>query len=166
MVYGYDTGKSTLYFDSVELPPLSQEKNIIGTCTNCNSDVQSVSYHNHEKNNIVAARCVKCNLFNAIVYDTLWNWLGEESVSSDIISKIGSSGNKIIEPRIEATMDTEELHYLRSIPANKLSAVFSPAEIEAMFLKASEQKYVRQYLYRARKKYQDFNDLFDIMLNI
>ena len=166
MVYEYDAGNNTLYLDSVELPLHSQEENIIGTCSNCNSDVQSVSYHRRNDQNVVAAKCKSCSTFHAIVYDDVWNWLGEEHVSTSIKPDYADVKNEVSQTVPKTQPNTEELNYLNSIPLKKLSAVFSPAEIEAMFLKVSEQKYVRQYLYRARKKYHYFNELFDIIINI
>jgi hypothetical protein len=154
----------TLYLDSVELPLHSQEENVIGTCSNCNSDVWSISYHVLNDNTVVAAKCIICDTVHAIMYDDLWNWLGEEIISTGLISG-NNAASSTVTKAIESP-DSDGLLYLRSIPSKKLSAVFSPAEIEAMFFKASDQKYVRQYLYRARKKYHNFNELFDTILNI
>jgi hypothetical protein len=164
MVYEYDIINNALYLDSVELPLHSQEENVIGTCSNCNSDVQSISYHVRNDNMVVAARCTNCDTVHVIMYDDLWNWLGDEIVSTRFISENNTTPSTVTKA-IESH-DSDDLLYLRSIPSNKLSAVFSPAEIEAMFFKASDQKYVRQYLYRARKKYNNFNELFDTILNI
>jgi hypothetical protein len=52
------------------------------------------------------------------------------------------------------------------VPMNKLTTIFSPSEIEAMIAKSLGEKYVRQYLYRARKKYPKFRDVFGITLDI
>lgn len=49
---------------------------------------------------------------------------------------------------------------------NKLTTIFSPSEIESMMAKSLGKKYVRQYLYRARKKYEKFQDVFGITLDI
>lgn len=61
-----------------------------------------------------------------------------------------------------------EVYYtdLSKVPLNKLNTIFSPSEIEAMFSKSLGEKYVRQYLYRARKKYKKFQDVFGITLDI
>ncbi len=166
MVYEYDMSNNTLYLDSVELPPHNQEENVIGTCNNCRSVVQSVSYHSRNDKNIVAAKCTNCSTFHAIIYDDQWTWLGEEHVSINQKSDPDAANIDLQEKSTENHIDTEELQYLRSISLKKLNAVFSPAEIEAMFSKASGKKYVRQYLYRARKKYSDFRELFDIVINV
>lgn len=166
MVYEYDMSNNTLYLDSVELPLHSQEENVIGTCNNCRSVVQSVSYHSRNGENIVTAKCTNCSTFHAIIYDDQWTWLGEERVSTNPKSNIDDAYIGLQGPVIENHIDNDELQYLSSISLKKLNAVFSPAEIEAMFLKASGQKYVRQYLYRARKKYSHFHELFDVVINI
>ncbi|WP_406661659.1 hypothetical protein V7O66_03845 [Methanolobus sp. ZRKC3] len=166
MVYEYDIDNSTLYLDSVELPLHSQEENVIGTCSDCNSDVMSVSYHVQDEKTVVGAKCNECNTIYAIIYDDQWNWLGEEVISTGSNPRHADVEKSVVTMSVDEPEDSPELIYLRSIPSNKLSAVFSPAEIEAIFSKASGKKYVRQYLYRARKKYQNFNDLFDTTLNI
>lgn len=166
MAYEYDMDNNTLYLDSVEFPLHNQEENIIGTCSNCSSDVKSISYHKRNDKVVVAAKCINCSAFHAIIYDDLWNWLGEERISSSTQLSQDNKKNELYDSMPGPSVNTEELQFLRSLPSKKLNAVFSPAEIEAMFSKASEQKYVRQYLYRARKKYSDFNELFDIVLNI
>lgn len=55
---------------------------------------------------------------------------------------------------------------LTNVPMNKLTTIFSPSEIESMMAKSLGKKYVRQYLYRARKKYEKFQDVFGITLDI
>ena len=48
----------------------------------------------------------------------------------------------------------------------KLEAVFSRGEIEALISRAKDKTPVRQYLYRARKKYELFEEIFDLKLVI
>ena len=48
----------------------------------------------------------------------------------------------------------------------QLSTIFSPAEIDAIFAKVRGEKYIRQYLYRARKKYDYFEEVFGIKIQV
>ncbi|WP_340818176.1 hypothetical protein [Methanolobus sp. WCC4] len=145
----YDIEKNIIQVDSVEIDPQSLDKNFIGVCSNCNSDVSSLSYHAYEKGTIVAGKCSLCDTIFAIRYDTDWNWQGEEPITQFFDIK-----------------NCNDLKVLDGIDKKKLSTVFTPAETGAMYAKVRGEKYVRQYLYRARKKYADFEELFGININI
>jgi hypothetical protein len=55
---------------------------------------------------------------------------------------------------------------LEKLPLIKLQAVFSRGEIEALFARTRNETTIRQYLYRARKKYKLFEEIFDIRLEL
>ncbi|MCL2863549.1 MAG: hypothetical protein FWE54_05640 [Methanimicrococcus sp.] len=55
---------------------------------------------------------------------------------------------------------------LETIPKEQLEAVFSSTEIEAIFRKAKNEKNIRQYYHRARMKYEKFENVFGIKINI
>ncbi|SFM29884.1 hypothetical protein [Methanolobus profundi] len=145
----YDIENNVMQIDDVDIHPHSLDTNFIGVCNNCNSDVSSISYHTYEEGMVVAGKCSLCDTIVAIMYDNEWNWQGEETISQ--FFDIKSSNN---------------LKNLNSIDRKKLATVFTPAETDAMYAKARGEKYVRQYLYRARKKYADFEELFGIHINI
>lgn len=63
-------------------------------------------------------------------------------------------------------MIVNDYNGLKKIPIKMLEAVFPPKEIEALFAKAKNEKPIRQYLYRARKRYDYFEELFDIRLEL
>ncbi|MDG6244586.1 MAG: hypothetical protein QCH31_09410 [Methanolobus sp.] len=149
MVIRYDIEKNVLQIDGNDLYPQSLDENFIGLCNNCNADVASLSYHSNAENTIVVAKCGSCKTIYSIVYDKDWNWQGEEAITQFFKLK-----------------DSNDLRILDSIDKKKLATVFTPAETTAMYAKARGEKYVRQYLYRARKKYTDFKELFDVQLNI
>lgn len=145
----YDLENNVLQVDSIDLEPQSRDHNFIGVCSHCNSDVTSMSYHSYEDGMLVAAKCNSCDTIYAIMYDGDWNWQGEEPISYFFDIK-----------------NSNDLKVLDSIDKKKLATVFTPAEASAMYAKARGEKYVRQYLYRARKKYTDFKDLFGIQIDI
>lgn len=145
----YDIEKNIMQVDGTDLYPQNLEENFIGVCDNCNSDVLSMSYHTYGEDTIVAGKCNSCDTIYAIQYDKNWNWQGEKAIFEFFSSK-----------------NSQNTKFLDGIDKKKLEAVFTPAEITSMYAKARGEKYVRQYLYRARKKYTDFNDLFGIRINI
>ncbi|WP_292470630.1 hypothetical protein [Methanolobus sp.] len=145
----YDIENSVIQVDGVDLYAHTLDKNFIGVCSNCNSDVNSLSYHSYESGMIVAARCSLCDTIFAIMYDENWKWKGEETISKFFNLK-----------------SSNDLRNLEGIDRKKLSTIFTPAETTSMYAKARGEKYIRQYLYRARKKYNDFEELFGIQINI
>jgi transcription elongation factor Elf1 len=165
MPYTYDLLNNTLKADEAELPLDNLEQNLIGTCSKCNADVVSISYHLQDDKIVVAARCSACGCMYAILYNKYWIWLEEHSLQETASSSCQgpSAPNALGE---ENAQPSEELLALQAIPFKKLETVFTQAEIKTLFAKASGKKYVRQYLYRARKKYPELREIFDIYLNI
>ncbi|MCK7515654.1 MAG: hypothetical protein MZV70_74550 [Desulfobacterales bacterium] len=76
-------------------------------------------------------------------YDRQWNWLGDMDLE---ISK--------------------EKVSISSIAKEKLEAVFTQAEIRDMLACQQGLPYTRQNLYRARAKYEKFEKLFGIKIDI
>jgi transcription elongation factor Elf1 len=165
MPYTYDLQNNILKADQVELPLDNLEQNLIGTCSKCNADVVSISYHLQDDKTVVATRCSVCGRMYAILYDKYWIWLGEHPLKEAASSEHSGPGAVDTSDK-ESTEPSEELLALKAIPLRKLEAVFTQAEIKTLFAKASGKKYVRQYLYRARKKYPELREIFDINLNV
>lgn len=167
MSYTYDLKNNILFHKKRKLLPDGLEQNFVGTCSKCSSDVISVSYHTYGDRTAVAARCTNCGQMYAIIYDANWNWVGEHFIDqndADITSEKNICSS--INTRKHPEDLTGDLKILNAIPKKKLETVFTPAEIDTMFAKAAGKKHVRQYLYRARKKYEDFHELFGIYLNV
>lgn len=155
MEYKYNLKDNVLIIGKAEILPYSLEENGIGVCSSCESDLVSVSYHSFENNTIIVTRCPECGMMYANKYDIEWNWLEEAPISQFF------SSHQQNDPKA-----SEDIEVLENIPTKQLSTIFSPAEIGAMFAKARGDKYIRQYLYRARKKYLDFEELFGIKLQV
>ena len=79
-------------------------------------------------------------------YDQKWNWLGDQELQISVKEKGTSS--------------------ISSIEREKLEAVFTSAEIRDMLACERGQPFTRQNLYRARAKYEKFEKLFGIKINI
>jgi hypothetical protein len=152
MEYSYDLKENDLYIGENRIHAYSLEKNEIGNCTNCDSILMSLSYHTAEEITVVVTKCASCGAFYANIYDSGWNWVDEIQVS--LLPIPIPISNQII----------DDWKGLETIPMKKLEAVFSKGEIEALFARAKDKTPIRQYLYRARKKYKLFEEIFDIEL--
>lgn len=124
------------------LEPISVEKNMVGFCDRCGSDLFSLAYHRTEAGWLVSARCEKEHP-TLMAYDQEWGWLGDQELQI-----------------------YEELGAVQSIPRDKLEAVFTPAEIRDMLACERGESYTRQNLYRARAKFERFEKLFGIKLKL
>jgi len=154
MEYKYDLKENNLCIEENLIPAYSLEENEIGNCSNCDSMLMSLSYHSVGETIVVVTKCVSCGSFYINIYDFEWNWVDEAPVSLLPISIPIS--NQVI----------DDWKGLEKIPLKKLEAVFSRGEIEALFARAKDETPVRQYLYRARKKYEMFEEIFDLRLKL
>ncbi|AKB28754.1 hypothetical protein MSSIT_2035 [Methanosarcina siciliae T4/M] len=154
MEYKYDLNEKTLYIDENRIPAYSLEKNEIGNCTSCDSILVSLSYHAFGETIAVITKCTSCGAFYANIYDSDWNWMGE------VLITLLPIPIPISNPVVDSWEE------LKAVPIKKLEAVFSKGEIEALFARAKDKTPVRQYLYRARKKYELFEEIFDLRLEL
>jgi hypothetical protein len=121
-----DKERCVLFCAGKRLDPASIERNMVGFCSLCQAEMESVAYHLCEQNWLVSAKCSKEHLV-LMRYDMDWNWLGDED--------------------LEISAEEESIS---SLPREKLEAVFTPAEIRDMLAYERGQPYTRQNLYRAR----------------
>ena len=131
----------------------------IGCCVQCGNYLETLSFHKLAAFNAIVTKCAFCDRFLLFLYDLDWNWCKEIDL---IVSKRQPSA-KI---GFDDFSSLSGLQLLERIPENALRTIFSPREIEAMFLRAEGGKYVRQYLYNARKKYSKFSDVFGISIDV
>ena len=131
-----------LIFEGRRLEPVSLERNMVGFCSKCDMDLESLAYHRTESNWLVSARCQKEHLI-LMRYDLQWNWQGD----------------------CDLEICTEKVS-VSSIDKEKLDAVFTQAEIRDMLACERSAPYIRQNLYRARAKYERFEKLFGIKIDI
>jgi hypothetical protein len=132
----------TLIFEGKRLDPVSLEKNMAGFCSKCDADLESLAYHCTESCWLVSASCKNEHLV-LMRYDRQWNWLGD----------------------LDLEICSEKVS-VSSIANEKLVAVFTPAEIRDMLACQQGLPYTRQNLYRARAKYEKFEKLFGIKIDI
>ena len=137
-----EEGCYALLIEGKRLEPVSLERNQVGFCEQCQSDLESLAYHRAESGWLVSARCKEEHLV-LMRYDLQWNWLGD----------------------LELQMTVKE-ESVSSLLREKLEAVFTPAEIRDMMACERNQPYTRQNLYRARAKYEKFEKLFGIKIKV
>lgn len=171
MLFKYDSSNNFLQVDNTIVPSYDLTENPIGTCSFCDAQIISQSYHDLGDNIAVVAYCEECGASFVNMYDKEWNWLSEQPISHFFTYQESDAQTKdpqIGERKSNAGSVNEEVYYtdLTKVPMNKLTTIFSPSEIESMIAKSLGEKYVRQYLYRARKKYKKFQDVFGITLDI
>ena len=154
MVYSYDLADNNLCIGENRIPAYDMEENEIGSCSNCSAMLISLSYHYLSEKNVVVTRCVSCRSFYANFYDVEWSWIDEVPLS--LLPIPITISNKVINDSIE----------LDKLSLKKLQVVFSRGEIEALFARTRNETPIRQYLYRARKKYKLFEEIFDIQLDL
>jgi len=131
-----------LHIEGKRLEPVSLERNPVGFCEQCQSDLESLAYHRTESEWLVSARCKEEHLV-LMRYDLEWNWLSDQQLQMIVKEQSVSS-----------------------IPREKLEAVFTAAEIRDMMACERGEPYVRQNLYRARAKYERFEKLFGITIKV
>jgi hypothetical protein len=137
-----DEEKMVLFLGEKELEPASVERNMVGFCSLCNAEMESIAYHLCEQNWLVSARCSGEHLV-LMRYDLDWNWLGDED--------------------LEISTGAESIS---ALPREKLEAIFTPAEIRDMLAYERGEPYTRQNLYRARAKLERFERLFGIKIKV
>jgi hypothetical protein len=131
-----------LIFEGKTLEPVSLERNMVGFCSKCDLDLESLAYHSTESKWLVCAHCSNEHL-TLMCYDRQWNWQGDYDL-------------EICKEKVSVS----------SIAKEKLEAVFTQAEIRDMIACQQGLPYTRQNLYRARAKYEKFEKLFGVKIDI
>jgi hypothetical protein len=137
-----EQGSNALLLNGIRLEPVSLEKNIVGFCARCESELESVAYYRSERGWQVCARCKDDHLV-LVQFDLDWNWLGDQELEI-----------------------SAEKKGITTLPREKLEAVFTAAEIRDMVAFERGEPYVRQNLYRARAKYDKFEKLFGVKIDL
>jgi len=137
-----EEGSFALFFDGKRLEPASIEKNIVGFCSKCDGELESLAYHKTGEGWLVSAQC---NNFHQVLiqYDGHWNWKGDAQL--EIVPESKS---------------------ISTLPREQLEAIFTAAEIRTMVECERGMPYTRQNLYRARAKYEKFEKLFGVRIKL
>lgn len=136
---------------------ISEDQNLVGFCTSCEGALESEAYYRSRGCWFVAVRCRGCGQRLLIEYGPDWSWKGDR-------------------PLIEAPREAKAVEgkaaggpvpvRVSDLPKEMLDAVFTKAEIRDMIACQEGRPFVRQNLYRARAKYERFEQLFNIKLSL
>lgn len=137
-----EEGSHVLLSDGRRIEPVSIEKNMVGFCARCESELESIAYYRSNGGWQVCARCKEDHLV-LMQFDSIWNWLGDQDLEV-----------------------SAEKKSISAIQREKLDAVFTQAEIRDMEAYERGLPYVRQNLYRARAKYDRFEKLFGMKIDL
>ena len=151
-MYRLDQEKKRLFFEGRKLEPRSVEENVVGFCTFCDGELWSLACYQLSIGWLVASRCDGCERMILSRYDSSWSWEGDFDLEA--AEAVGSE-------KEEAKTSS-----ISNIPREELEAVFSPAELRDMERCESGEAYTRQNLYRARAKYEKFERLFGVRIDI
>jgi hypothetical protein len=151
-MYRLDQEKKNLFFEGRKLEPRSVEENVVGFCTFCDGELSSLACYQLSIGWLVASRCRGCKRMVLSRYGPSWSW--EEDLDLEV-AEPGRSAKE--EPKTTRLSD---------IPREELEAVFTPAELRDMERCERGEAYTRQNLYRARAKYEKFERLFGVRIDI
>lgn len=153
MMYRLDPEKKCLFFEGRVIEPRSVERNLVGFCSFCDGELWSFAYYQVAEGWMVAARCEGCEKTALAGYDPSWSWKGD----FDLLVAAEPGRFMKGEPKTSS---------ISNIPREELEAVFTPAELRDMKRCERGEAYTRQNLYRARAKYEKFERLFGVRIDI
>lgn len=81
MLFKYDPSNNFLLVNNTIVPSYDLTENLIGTCSFCDAQIISQSYHDLDDNTAVVAYCEKCGASFINLYDREWNWISEQPIS-------------------------------------------------------------------------------------
>jgi hypothetical protein len=151
-MYRLDQEKKYLFFEGQKLEPRSVEWNLVGFCTLCEGELWSIAYYQVFEGWMVAARCDGCDKMVLARFDKSWSWEGDYDLEA-------------AEPA-PPTGDASKASSISRLSREELETVFTPAELRDMERCERGEAYTRQNLYRARAKYEKFERLFGVKLDI
>lgn len=151
-MYRLDREKRNLFFGGQKIEPRSVEETVVGFCSFCDGELFSLACYKVPEGWLVASRCNGCERQVLSRYDPFWSW--EEDLDFEVVESERSAKE---DPKITS---------LSEIPREELEAVFTPAELRDMERCEKGEAYTRQNLYRARAKYEKFERLFGVRIDI
>jgi hypothetical protein len=151
-MYRVDQEKKHLFFEGQKLEPRSVEENLVGFCSLCEGELWSIAYYRVSEGWMVAARCDGCDKMVLARFGKSWSWEGDYDLEA-------------AEPA-PPTGDASKTSSISDLSREELEAVFTPAELRDMERCEMGEAYTRQNLYRARAKYEKFERLFGVKIDI
>ena len=160
-MYRLDQEKKHLFFEGQKIEPRSVEENVVGFCTFCDGELSSLACYQVSEGWLVASRCLGCGRMVLSRYDSSWSWEGD----FDLVVVAEDPDQSAKEESQRSTPQTSTTS-ISDLPKEKLEVVFTPAELRDMVRCERGEAYTRQNLYRARAKYEKFERLFGVRIDI
>ncbi|MCR3882966.1 hypothetical protein P0O24_10365 [Methanotrichaceae archaeon M04Ac] len=151
-MYRLDRDDRCLFFEGRKVVPTSVEGNAVGFCPLCDGELASIAYYRISGGWMVAARCRGCEKPLLLEYDSSWSWKGEFDLG-------------VAAPEKPAE-EIRKASGILALSREELETVFTPAELRDMERCERGEAYTRQNLYRARAKYDKFERLFGVRIDI
>ena len=120
MLFKYDPSNNFLLVNNTIVPSYDLTENLIGTCSFCDAQIISQSYHDLDDNTAVVAYCEKCGASFINLYDREWNWISEQPISHFFSYKESTARNGIpngVNSSLGKTLTTQ----IFNVPMNKLT---------------------------------------------
>ena len=148
-MYSFDERERELYFEGERLDRRWTGEELAGFCSGCGGELSSLGCYSTPGGWLVASRCRGCGSIVLAEYDSRWAWKGDREVAA-----------------APPTPGPRKMPRISEIPREELEAVFTPAELRDMERCERGEPYLRQNLYRARAKYEKFERLFGVRIDI
>ena len=128
------------------------EENFVGFCSDCDGELFSLAYFQVGESWMVASRCDGCGRLILAKYGLVWSWEGDFDLEL-------AEAHQSAKAEIKTTS-------ISGVSRELLEAVFTSAELRDMERCERGEPYTRQNLYRARAKYEKFERLFGVRIDI
>jgi len=142
-MYSLEKESNVLQKGEQRIEPLSTAEYVVGFCARCQGRMTSLAYFFSDSCWLVAASCPGCKTLLLMQYDQEWNW------RQDLPLTISRKPTRVSE-----------------LPKEQLEAVFTQAEVRDMLACEEGRPYVRQNLYRARAKFELFEQKFHFQIKL
>jgi hypothetical protein len=158
-MYRFDREKKHLFFEDQKLEPRSEEGNVVGFCSFCNGELSSLAYYRVPEGWMVASSCDGCGRMFLSRYDSSWSWEGDFGLAASEPDQSAKEESQRSSPKTSTSS-------ISDLSREQLEVVFTPAELRDMERCERGEAYTRQNLYRARAKYEKFERLFGVRIDI
>ncbi len=110
---------------------------------------------------MVASSCDGCGRMVLSRYDSSWTWEGD----FDLVV-VAADPDQSAKEESQRSSPKTSTSSISDLSREQLEVVFTPAELRDMERCERGEAYTRQNLYRARAKYEKFERLFGVRIDI
>ena len=133
----------------------------MGFCSFCDGELSSLAYYRVPAGWMVVSSCDGCERMILSRYDSSWTWKDDFDLVVVAADPDQSAKEKLQRPSPKTSTSS-----ISDLSREQLEVVFTPAELRDMERCERGEAYTRQNLYRARAKYEKFERLFGVKIDI